>query len=148
MASLMPRPLYRRYPLGRRLVGPRDGLDAAAKRRNPIVIYFLNKTLQWISYFLGFDSWRGLGIFLFTTASRTVLGPTQPPIQWVPESLSLGVKRPGREADYSPPSSAEVKYPWSYTFTPPYVFMAWCLVKHRDNFTFTFTFTFTITLWT
>jgi hypothetical protein len=35
-------------------------------------------------------------IFLFTTASRPVLEPTQPPIQWVPGSLSLGVKRPGR----------------------------------------------------
>jgi hypothetical protein len=22
---------------------------------------------------------------------------------------------------------------------PQYIFMAWCLVKHRDNFTFTFT---------
>jgi hypothetical protein len=22
--------------------------------------------------------------------------------------------------------------------TPPYVFIAWCLIKHRDNFTFTF----------
>jgi hypothetical protein len=30
---------------------------------------------------LGFDSRQGLGIFLFTTASRTALGPTQPPIQ-------------------------------------------------------------------
>jgi hypothetical protein len=29
--------------------------------------------------------------------------------QWVPEALSLGVKRPGREADHSPPSSAEAK---------------------------------------
>jgi hypothetical protein len=29
--------------------------------------------------------------------------------QWVPEALSVGVKRPGREADHSPPSSAEVK---------------------------------------
>jgi len=37
------------------------------------------------------------------------LGPTQPPIQWVPGSVSLGVKRPGREADHSPPSSAEIK---------------------------------------
>jgi hypothetical protein len=27
---------------------------------------------------------RGLGIFLFTTASIPALGPTQPPIQWVP----------------------------------------------------------------
>jgi hypothetical protein len=58
---------------------------------------------------LGFDSLQELGIFLFTTASRTALGPTQPPIQWVPGALSLGVKRSGREADHSPPSSAEVK---------------------------------------
>jgi hypothetical protein len=57
----------------------------------------------------GFDARRGLGIFLFTTASRPALGPTQPPIQWVPGALSLGVKRSGREVDHSPPSSAEVK---------------------------------------
>jgi hypothetical protein len=58
----------------------------------------------------GLDDWGsrvhsgggGLGIFLFTTASRTALGPTQPPIQWVPGALSLRVKRPGREADHSP----------------------------------------------
>jgi hypothetical protein len=40
--------------------------------------------------------------------SRPALGPTQPPIQWVPGALSLGVKRAGREADHSPPSSAKV----------------------------------------
>jgi hypothetical protein len=50
----------------------------------------------------------------------------------------VGVKRPGRDADHSPPSIAEVKNAWSYTFTPQYVFMVWCLVKHRDNFTFIF----------
>jgi hypothetical protein len=48
-------------------------------------------------------------IFLLTAASRTALGPTQPPIQGVPGALSLGVKRPEREADHSPVSSAEVK---------------------------------------
>jgi hypothetical protein len=68
---------------------------------------------------LGFDSWQGLGTFLFTTTSRTALGPTQPPIQWVPGAPSLGVKWPGREADHSPPSSAKVKNAWSYTSTPP-----------------------------
>jgi len=47
--------------------------------------------------------------FLFTTASRRVRGPTQPPVQWVPGALSLWVKLPGGEADHSPPSSAEVK---------------------------------------
>jgi hypothetical protein len=85
---------------------------------------------------LGFDSRRGMGIFHFTTVSRMVLGPTQPSIQWVPGALSLEVKWPRREADHSPPSSAEVKNAWSYTSTPQNVFMAWCLVKHRDNFTF------------
>jgi hypothetical protein len=58
---------------------------------------------------LGFDSQRGLGIFLFITASRTALEPTQPPIQWVPGDLSLEVKRAVREADHSSPSIAEVK---------------------------------------
>jgi hypothetical protein len=53
-------------------------------------------------------------------------------------ALSLGIKRPGVEADHSHPSSAEFKNVWSYTSTPQYIFMAWCLVKHRDNFTFTF----------
>jgi hypothetical protein len=66
-----------------------------------------------------FESRQDLGIFLFTTASRPALGPTQPPIQWVPGALSLWVRRPGREADQSPPPSAEVKNGWSYTSTPP-----------------------------
>jgi hypothetical protein len=49
------------------------------------------------------------GNFSLHHAFRTALGPTQPPIQWVPGSLSLEVKRPGREADHSPLSSAKVK---------------------------------------
>jgi hypothetical protein len=48
-------------------------------------------------------------IFLFSTASRPVLGPTQPPIQWIPVVISPGVEQPGCEADHSPPSSAKVK---------------------------------------
>jgi hypothetical protein len=90
----------------------------------------------WTIGVLEFDSQRGLETFLFTTASRTALGPTQPPIQWVPGTLSLGVKRLGREADHLRPSSVEVKNAWSYTSTPQYAFMVWCLVKQRDTFTF------------
>jgi hypothetical protein len=66
-----------------------------------------------------FDSRHGLGIFLFTTASRPALGPTQPPIQRVLGVLSFGVRRPERETDHSPPPNAEIKNARSYTFTPP-----------------------------
>jgi hypothetical protein len=59
--------------------------------------------------------------FLFTV-SRPALGPTQPPIQWVP-----GGSFPVSEADSSPPSSAYVEW-WSYTCIPQ-------CDKHRDNFT-------------
>jgi hypothetical protein len=55
---------------------------------------------------------------------RPTLGPTQSPIQWVPGALSPEVKRPGREADHSPLSSADIKNSWSYTSTSLYVLMA------------------------
>jgi hypothetical protein len=80
---------------------------------------------------VSFNSRLGLAIFP-TTASRTALGPTQPPIQWVPGALSLEVKRQGREADHSPPSSAEVNE-WSYTSTPPIRLVAWCSVKAQET---------------
>jgi hypothetical protein len=52
---------------------------------------------------------RGKRIFPLVSVSRPVLGPTQPPVEWVPGVLSpVGKTRPGRDADYSPPSSAEV----------------------------------------
>jgi hypothetical protein len=47
--------------------------------------------------------------FLFFTACRPTLGPSQPPIQWVLGALSPGVKWQGREADHLPPSSVKVK---------------------------------------
>jgi hypothetical protein len=90
---------------------------------------------------LRFDSRRGPGISIFTTAmSRTALGPTQPPIQWVPGALTLGVKWSWREADHSPPSSAEVKG-WMelYHHSPNTPSWRGAPLKNRDNFTFTFT---------
>jgi hypothetical protein len=71
---------------------------------------------------------------LYIYKIRTHLGPTHPPIQGVPETLSLGVKRPGRKADHSPPSSAEVKNLWRYTSTPPIRLHGVLLSKkkHRD----------------
>jgi hypothetical protein len=48
----------------------------------------------------------------------------------------LGSKGPGREADHSLPSGVEVTNDWSYTSTPQYLFVAWCIGNPRDNFTF------------
>jgi hypothetical protein len=42
-------------------------------------------------------------IFLFSMLSIPPLEPTQPTMEWVP-----GVKRPGRQADHSLPTSAAV----------------------------------------
>jgi hypothetical protein len=51
----------------------------------------------------------GAGIFLFCSASRSALGPTQSPIQRITGPVSPGETHPEREADHSPPSSAEIK---------------------------------------
>jgi hypothetical protein len=56
---------------------------------------------------LWFDSRQGRQIFLFSIASTPE--PTQPPIQGEPGTLSPRLKRPGREGNHSPSSSAEVK---------------------------------------
>jgi hypothetical protein len=44
----------------------------------------------------------------FLHLSRLALGPSQPPVQWLPV-LFPGAKLPGRGFDYPPPSSAKVK---------------------------------------
>jgi hypothetical protein len=51
--------------------------------------------------------------FLFSKLSRPAPRSTLPPIQWVPGALS-----PGHEVDHSPPTSAEVKRMWIFTYTP------------------------------
>jgi hypothetical protein len=79
----------------------------------------------------------GLRIFLFVTVSSPSLGATQSPVQWVQGALFLNIKLSGREADHSPPCSAEVKGCVElHLHPPPQYFLAWCLFKHRDNFTF------------
>jgi hypothetical protein len=97
----------------------------------------------WTIGVLGFDSRRELGIFLFTTASRTGLGPTQPTIQWVTTDTSLGIRRPGREVDHSPPSSAEVKnvrtrcfvcVHWTLPFYVKYVYLVYTGFRDMTHF--------------
>jgi hypothetical protein len=89
----------------------------------------------WTIGVLGFDSRRGLGIFLFTTALRTALGPTQPPIQWVQGALSLGGKATGgmkltTHLHLVPKSRMRGAIPP----LPQYAFMEWCSAKAQGQF--------------
>ena len=55
---------------------------------------------------------------VFPHLSRLALGPTQPPYNGS-RIFPGDKKRPGRNANPSPPSSAVVKKEYSYTSTPP-----------------------------
>jgi hypothetical protein len=65
---------------------------------------------------------RGIGVRF--PAEKTASRPT---------TLLPRVERPS----HKPPSSVEVKNVWRHTPTPPYAFMVWCVIKHRDKCTFT-----------
>jgi hypothetical protein len=71
------------------------------KAQEQLCLYFLIRSCGWMEVWL----------LAFLTST---LGPAQPPIQWV-----LGIYRPGRDDDHSPPSSAKVKNARSYTSIPP-----------------------------
>jgi hypothetical protein len=59
----------------------------------------------------------GAGIFLISLLSRLAVRPTILPIQWVPDVVFTGVKRPGREVDNASPTSVDMDE-WSYTHIP------------------------------
>jgi hypothetical protein len=52
---------------------------------------------------------RGTGKKSFSTASRLALSTHPIYLKWIPEALSLELKRPACEADHSAPSSVEFK---------------------------------------
>lgn len=55
------------------------------------------------------------GFIFFSETSKPALETSQPTVQWTTGTLSLGVKRPGREVDQSPSTRFEVKNVKNYT---------------------------------
>jgi len=70
--------------------------------------------------------------------------PPSPILQLIPLSLlfnvhfgiSPRVKWPGREADYSQPSSVEIKKEWRHKFTLPHAFTAYTATTWSTRYTF------------
>jgi hypothetical protein len=76
----------------------------------------------------GFDSRRRPAFFLFNLSGS---GPHLASYPVGPGAFPSTVKRPGREADYSSPFSAEVKNAWGFTSTPPVRLHIVVLPLHR-----------------
>jgi hypothetical protein len=94
----------------------------------------MNQPVQWLSY--GLDdqgSICGKGnkrmFFLFATASRAEVRPTQPPIQW-----ESGVQRPGVKLTTHLHLVPTLWMHGATTPVPQYIFKAWCLIKHKENY--------------
>lgn len=71
---------------------------------------------------------------MYSKISRPALGPSEPPIRWVLDSVSGR----GREVDFSPSPSTRAENEWSYTSIPciciggvnRYNFTVFFLVSH------------------
>ena len=74
------------------------------------------------------DFQKGKKVFLVAGAPETALGTNKPFLQLVPAALSVPVKRPEREADYTH-SILEFRNSWSFISTPQYTFMGRYVIK-------------------
>jgi hypothetical protein len=109
------------YPLYRRLGGPQSRSVRGGEEKNsqhlpglepPIIQPVAQRSTTELSRYLSLER-QDLGseatfCFIFNSDSYP-MGTG---------GSFLGVKRPGREADHSPPSSVEVKNAWRYISTP------------------------------
>jgi hypothetical protein len=80
----------------------------------------------------GFESRKGLGIF-FHHRVQTGSGTHPASYPMGTRGSFPGVKRPGREADHSPLSSAEIKNTLNYTSTPPIRLQSVVLSKEKEQ---------------
>lgn len=81
--------------------------------------------------------------FLFSTASRPAVGPTHPPIQWIPAAISPEDKAAWTRRSALISIQCRGQQQWIYTFTVLYVFMTCCSFNYTQRkirifFTFAF----------
>jgi len=131
------RPIAAVWPRGFVLEAPRSNLVHVTEYPDRFVEVFIDFSSQCWNYTfqVALSVWRlgyGVddsgslpgrdigGIFSLRHWVQIGSGAHPAPIQWVPGALTPMIKWP--EADWSPPSSPEVKNSWSYTSTPPKLF--------------------------
>jgi hypothetical protein len=90
------------------------------------------KTLDYRLADQGFESRRGLVIFLFT-ASRLALWPTQPPIQWVRGAFSWGLSDRSVKLTTHLHLVPRSKNEWSYTSSSPIYLQGVVLSKEKNT---------------
>jgi hypothetical protein len=95
------------------------------------LLYILKIKTHKIATGYGLDD-RGIGVRVPVWERFFLLHVVQTGSEAHPASYPMGtgglsprVKRPRREVDHSPPTSAEVKITWIHISIPPYAFMAW-----------------------
>ena len=70
-------------------------------------------------------------MFILSKTSIPALGPIyEPSLQWVPETLSLRIRRPAREAYHPLPTSAGVKHQFHYIYLVPVYSVMACAVEY------------------
>jgi hypothetical protein len=80
-----------------------------------------DRAIDWIAKVLLPERARNFSLIY---SLQTDSGPTSPPVEWAPGTLSPGVKRQGREADHSHSSSAELENDRAILPLPPT--FTWC----------------------
>ena len=80
-------------------------------------------SVKWLRY--GLLQQTEIYRLIFPKVSIWSLGPTKPPIPWIMDEMSSGVKRLGREADESPPSFTRLWKNGVITVYFPYTFMTY-----------------------
>jgi hypothetical protein len=87
----------------------------------------------WLGY--GLDH-REIGV-RFPVGEENISSPKFPDRSANPVRMGAGfpkVKRSGRGADHSYPSTANADNAWRYTSSPSYAFIMWCFTNHKHKF--------------